>query len=129
MTLEGRERLRLAIPNKGRLVEPTVELLRDAGLVFEEHERSLVARVGHVDVLVGGPPCQGHSNLNNHTRRKDPKNKLYERMARFAELVKPTHIIIENVSAVLHDEGKVVKRTIEHLKALDYEVDGRSGDY
>lgn len=92
-------------------------------------ERSLVARVGHVDVLVGGPPCQGHSNLNNHTRRKDPKNKLYERMARFAELVKPTHVIIENVSAVLHDEGKVVKRTIEHLKALDYEVDGRSGDY
>lgn len=88
-------------------------------------ERSLVARVGHVDVLVGGPPCQGHSNLNNHTRRKDPKNKLYERMARFAELVKPTHVIIENVSAVLHDEGKVVKRTIEHLKALDYEVDDK----
>jgi ATP phosphoribosyltransferase len=48
--LEGRERLRLAIPNKGRLVEPTVELLRDAGLVFEEHERSLVARVRNFDL-------------------------------------------------------------------------------
>lgn len=50
MTLEGRERLRLAIPNKGRLVEPTVQLLRDAGLVFEEHERSLVARVRNFDL-------------------------------------------------------------------------------
>ena len=47
---EGRERLRLAIPNKGRLVEPTVELLRDAGLIFEEHERSLVARVRNFDL-------------------------------------------------------------------------------
>jgi ATP phosphoribosyltransferase len=48
--LEGRERLRLAVPNKGRLVEPTVQLLRDAGLVFEEHERSLVARVRNFDL-------------------------------------------------------------------------------
>ncbi len=43
-------RLRLAVPNKGRLVEPTIELLRDAGLVFEEHERSLVARVRNFDL-------------------------------------------------------------------------------
>ncbi len=45
-----RERLRLAVPNKGRLVEPTMELLRDAGLVFEEHHRSLVARVQNYDL-------------------------------------------------------------------------------
>jgi ATP phosphoribosyltransferase len=44
------ERLRLAIPNKGRLVEPTVTLLRDAGLVFEPGERALVARVQNFDL-------------------------------------------------------------------------------
>jgi ATP phosphoribosyltransferase len=46
-------RLRLAIPNKGRLVEPTVRLLRDAGLVFEAGERALVARVQnfYLDIL------------------------------------------------------------------------------
>jgi ATP phosphoribosyltransferase len=43
-------RLRLAIPNKGRLVEPTVTLLRDAGLVFEAGERALVARVQNFDL-------------------------------------------------------------------------------
>ncbi len=37
--------LRLAIPNKGRLLDPAVALLRDAGLVFEAGDRSLVARV------------------------------------------------------------------------------------
>ncbi len=44
------DRLRLAIPNKGRLVEPTVTLLRDAGLVFEPGERALVARVQNFDL-------------------------------------------------------------------------------
>jgi ATP phosphoribosyltransferase len=48
-----RERLRLAVPNKGRLVEPSLALLHDAGLVFEEHDRSLVARVQNfpLDIL------------------------------------------------------------------------------
>jgi ATP phosphoribosyltransferase len=48
-----RERLRLAIPNKGRLLEATLGLLHDAGLVFEEHDRSLVARVQNhpLDIL------------------------------------------------------------------------------
>ncbi len=45
-----RERLRLAVPNKGRMVEPTLRLLHDAGLVFEEHDRSLVARVQNYDL-------------------------------------------------------------------------------
>ena len=48
-----RERLRLAVPNKGRLVDPTLSLLHDAGLVFEEHDRSLVSRVQNhpLDIL------------------------------------------------------------------------------
>jgi ATP phosphoribosyltransferase len=48
-----RDRLRLAVPNKGRLVEPTLSLLHASGLVFEEHDRSLVAHVQNqpVDIL------------------------------------------------------------------------------
>ncbi len=48
-----RDRLRLAVPNKGRLVDPTLQLLHASGLVFEEHDRSLVARVGNqpLDIL------------------------------------------------------------------------------
>jgi ATP phosphoribosyltransferase len=44
------QRLRLAVPNKGRMVEPTLRLLHDAGLVFDEHDRSLVARVQNFDL-------------------------------------------------------------------------------
>jgi ATP phosphoribosyltransferase len=47
------DRLRIAVPNKGRLVEPTLALLRDAGLVFEDHQRSLVSHCENqpVDLL------------------------------------------------------------------------------
>ncbi len=46
-------RLRLAIPNKGRLMEPTVALLRDAGISFDDGTRSLFARVEDhpIDIL------------------------------------------------------------------------------
>ncbi len=42
--------LRMAIPNKGRLFEPTVGLLKEAGLSFEVTERSLTSRVRNADI-------------------------------------------------------------------------------
>lgn len=80
---------------------------------------------GAVDVLVGGPPCQGHSNLNNHTRRVDAKNALYLRMARAAEVLGPRVVLIENVPAVLRDRHQgesVVVRARRHLEKLRYRV-------
>ena len=49
----ARDRLRLAVPNKGRLLEPTTALLRDAGLVFEDQARALVSHAQNVplDIL------------------------------------------------------------------------------
>jgi DNA (cytosine-5)-methyltransferase 1 len=86
------------------------------------NEAELTGAAGRIDVLVGGPPCQGHSDLNNHTRRDDPKNRLYKRMARFAQLVEPTHILIENVPAVRHDKEGVVGDVVKKLERLGYHV-------
>jgi DNA (cytosine-5)-methyltransferase 1 len=85
-------------------------------------ERSLKRSVGSVDLLVGGPPCQGHSNLNNHTRRADPKNGLYLRMARAAEVLRPRAVLIENVPSVVHSSGDVVGAAAKALKASGYTV-------
>ena len=85
-------------------------------------ERKLARQVGEVDLLLAGPPCQGHSDLNNHTRRNDPRNALYLRAARAAEILKPTFLVIENVPAVQHDDGKVVALATSALESAGYTV-------
>ncbi|MFL5560784.1 MAG: DNA cytosine methyltransferase [Gemmatimonadaceae bacterium] len=85
-------------------------------------ERAMRRRIGRVDLAVAGPPCQGHSDLNNSTRRADPRNELYLRVARFAKVFTPRWIIVENVTAVRHDKGNVVQRTTDALVQLGYEV-------
>ena len=85
-------------------------------------ERRLARSLAGLTLAVGGPPCQGHSDLNNHTRRRDPKNALYLRMARFIEVVRPEHAIIENVPGVRHDRLGVVDRTRRALETLGYHV-------
>lgn len=85
-------------------------------------ERKLAAQLAGLDIVMGGPPCQGHSDLNNHTRRADPRNALYLRMARFVEIVRPRHVLIENVPGVAHDKTGVVRSTTESLRAAGYSV-------
>src|SRR5438093_2598626 len=82
----------------------------------------MVARVGEVHGTLAGPPCQGHSTLNNRTRHADPKNALYFLLARFAKLVAPQWMIVENVPAVRQDRSRVVQRTVDALDALGYAV-------
>jgi DNA (cytosine-5)-methyltransferase 1 len=85
-------------------------------------EEALIQSVEQIDLLVGGPPCQGHSNLNNHTRHVDPKNELILRMARFAQLVDVRHIIIENVPTIVRDRTNALQTTREMLHHLGYNV-------
>lgn len=85
-------------------------------------ETKLIHKVGQLDVVLGGPPCQGHSNLNNHSRRDDPRNGLYLRMARAAQVFWPSVIVIENVPTVTYDTQKAVHRTIDCLESLEYAV-------
>ncbi len=95
----------------------------DLGARRSSNEKAIRRQLGKIDIVVGGPPCQGHSDLNNHTRRQDPKNELFEKMARFAEVVEPQHIIIENVPGVRHDKNGVFDRTLNALARMGYRID------
>lgn len=93
------------------------------GAELEDTEKILKQNLGSIDIGLAGPPCQGNSNLNNHTRRKDDRNKLYERVARFAEVIQPKHLIVENVPTVIHGRDKSLDTTIDCLLKLGYKVD------
>ncbi len=109
---------------RANLVRAGVEALFDGelGAQVTASERNIALAVGEVDVLVAGPPCQGHSNLNNHTRREDPRNALYLRAVRAAEVLRPTLVVIENVPTVRHDKGGVVERSTRVLETAGYSV-------
>ena len=110
-------------PAATTVCKPIEEVLDgETGSQLTGTEEELAREVGNLDFMLGGPPCQGHSNLNNHSRRDDPRNGLYLRMARAAQVLMPSVIIMENVPTVTYDVQKAVHRTIDCLKSLDYTV-------
>lgn len=79
--------------------------------------------VGKVDVLLAGPPCQGHSNLNNRTRRVDKRNELYLTVPATAVALGVDVVVIENVEAVVHDRSRVVESARALLEKAGYLVE------
>ena len=82
--------------------------------------------VGKLDILVAGPPCQGHSNLNNHTRRDDPRNMLYLTVPAIAVATKAKCVIVENVPEVVNDSRSVVSLALDLFRNHGYRVASRT---
>jgi DNA (cytosine-5)-methyltransferase 1 len=77
---------------------------------------------GRVDLIVGGPPCQGHSSLNNHTRGDDLRNDLYLTVPALAIALDAQAVVIENVPRVVRDKQQVVATTVKLLEEAGYHV-------
>ena len=75
-----------------------------------------------VDVIVGGPPCQGFS-LTGTRNENDERNKLFQSMVKAVEYFKPKAFILENVPglATLY-KGKAKEQIIEEFTRLGYKV-------
>jgi DNA (cytosine-5)-methyltransferase 1 len=108
----------------GRVRKEDVRAIFDGrkGTPATASERLWCRQIDSVELIVAGPPCQGHCDLNNSTRRNDPRNILYLRVLRAVEILRPKAVIIENVPAVLHDKGHVVQRALRWLTRLGYHV-------
>ncbi len=83
----------------------------------EVEQRDLI---GKVDLLFGGPPCQGHSDLNNSTRRNDPRNALYLSCIQATKVLNPKFLLIENVPTVIHSKEDVIYKSKVFLAKLGY---------
>lgn len=81
---------------------------------------------GKVDVIIGGPPCQGFSAGNRQQIENDPRNKLFFEFIRFVRILSPRVVVIENVRQILSkDNGFAKKKIFEILEELGYSVDVR----
>ena len=67
-----------------------------------------------VDVVVGGPPCQGFSSANQQRIIDDPRNELYKYFLMMIETITPKFVVMENVKGML----KVADQVVEDYGAI-----------
>ncbi len=70
-----------------------------------------------IDVVVGGPPCQGFSSANQQRIIDDPRNELYKYYLKAIEKIVPKIVVMENVRGMLSVADQVVE-DYENIKAV-----------
>ncbi len=77
---------------------------------------------GGVDVVIGGPPCQGFS-ISGKRMIDDPRNRLYKSFVQIVEYLKPKAFILENVpNLVSMGKGLIKDQIIQDFEKLGYRV-------
>lgn len=98
---------------------------KDISKLSNEEIKSIIGNQ-IIDVIIGGPPCQGFSMAGNIGRKfiDDSRNQLFREFARIVEIVQPSYFVMENVARLFtHNKGETKKEIIELFKKMNYNVD------
>ena len=99
-------------------------LCADMSTLTGETVESTVGTSG-VDVIIGGPPCQGFSVAGKRIV-DDERNKLYKGFVRMVEYFKPRAFVMENVPNILSiGEGVVKQSILKDFQKLGYNVEAK----
>ncbi len=84
--------------------------------------KTILIQLGHIDVVFGGPPCQGFSTSNQKTRSlTNPENWLLLDFLRVVETIMPDWTLFENVTGIIETEGGFFLRELtKGLENLGY---------
>ncbi|MEX0298067.1 MAG: DNA cytosine methyltransferase [Kordiimonas sp.] len=97
--------------------------------ILKKHKKELRQLKGKVDLIAGGPPCQGFS-FAGRRNSDDPRNKLTEEYIQVVQLVRPKYLLLENVKGFKsafkgsNDPAyaEVVRQRLSSLKGGGYQV-------
>ncbi|WP_341636671.1 DNA cytosine methyltransferase [Staphylococcus casei] len=98
--------------------------IREIDPTHVEHELQKVNKT--VDVIVGGPPCQGFSSIRpfRTTNINDERNTLFEQFAKYVFYFQPKSFIMENVVGLAtHNKGKTISTIEKVFRDLGYSID------
>lgn len=90
----------------------------------QEVKEELYKTIGnqHIDLIVGGFPCQGFSMAGNRVV-SDPRNSLYLEMLEIVKNVQPDYVVMENVEGLRSMlDGKVETQILNDYKEIGYEI-------
>ncbi|EED2404923.1 DNA cytosine methyltransferase [Listeria monocytogenes] len=103
----------------------------DIDELIKRHKSNLIKLRGSVDLIVGGPPCQGFS-MAGKRKSNDLRNKLVNAYIEFVKLVRPTALFFENVHGFTvafdndnKDNVPYSLKLINELRILGYDVDSK----
>ena len=83
-----------------------------------------IRAIGHVDAICGGFPCQAFSIAGNRRGFEDTRGTLFFEITRFASILKPKYLFLENVKGLLnHDKGNTFEVILSALDELGYDVE------
>lgn len=75
-----------------------------------------------IDVLFGGPPCQGFSEIGR-SRAEDPRNLLLIHFARLVDELRPDYFVLENVRGLLFERtGHILNDCLQRLERAEYAI-------
>lgn len=78
----------------------------------------------NIDIVIGGPPCQGFSLARGQRFVDDPRNHLYKEFVRMVEHFQPKWLVLENVPGITNIGGGIIlKQIYEDFKAIGYDLD------
>ena len=94
--------------------------LHDITTVTDEFVRG----IGSVDIICGGFPCQAFSIAGNRRGFEDTRGTLFFEIARFASILRPRYLFLENVKGLLnHQKGDTFETMLRILDELGYNVE------
>jgi DNA (cytosine-5-)-methyltransferase len=83
-----------------------------------------IRRIGRVDIICGGFPCQAFSIAGNRRGFEDTRGTLFFEITRFASIIRPRYLFLENVKGLLnHENGITFETIISTLDELGYDVE------
>jgi len=114
---------------------PKHNLIQKDIIELEREEILNLIKDNEVDVVIGGPPCQGFSIAGNIGRKfiDDPRNRLFKEFVRVVKIANPKYFVMENVARLYtHNNHKTKEEIIEDFNKLGYKVECKilnSADY
>lgn len=77
----------------------------------------------HLDLIMGGPPCQGFSQKGKRLNINDPRNFLFQQFVRFVDSYRPKYFVLENVPNIITTSNGFFKnQIIDSFSKLGYSV-------
>ncbi len=90
---------------------------------YKRQKYHSVAQTLEINMIIGGPPCQGFSNKGKNLGLKDPRNFLFLEYIEIVGAIKPEIFIIENVKNIIScAKGYFLEEIKERLNALGYQL-------